>query len=61
MADEYKLGTEGDALYRELLDCHKGKSADEIAAFHARLILILMNKIGDAEDIRAAFSAAREG
>ncbi len=45
-----------DGFYEELLRAHDGLSAEEIAAFHAQLILILANHVGD----RAALSEALE-
>lgn len=51
---------EADALYEALVKAHEGLGAGESAALNARLILILMNQIGDAGVIAAAIAAARE-
>lgn len=58
---EDRLGAAGDDLYAELLEAHEGLSAEESAALNARLILILMNALGDPEVIRAAIARARQG
>ena len=48
-----------DDVYAALLSAHDGLTKDESDAFNARLILILMNHIGDAEVINAALESAR--
>lgn len=51
-----------DAAYAGLIDAHKGLSAAESTALNARLILILMNHIGDQTVLAEAISlAARSG
>lgn len=50
-----------DDIYEDLLAAHEGLSKDESDAYNARLILILMNHIGDRETIREALSAAALG
>lgn len=47
-----------DSLYRRLLDLHAARSEAESAALNARLVLLLMNHIGDEEVIGEAFKAA---
>ena len=47
-----------DGFYDELLRAHEGLSAEQSAAFNARLILILCNHIGDRDTLRAALAAA---
>lgn len=47
-----------DDLYADLLAAHEGLTKAQSDALNARLILILMNHIGDAEVIRAALAAA---
>ena len=49
-----------DDVYAALLSAHEGLTKDESDAFNARLILILMNHIGDAEVINAALESARQ-
>jgi len=48
-----------DDLYEALIAAHDGLTPDESQALNARLILILMNHIGDARVIRQALEAAR--
>lgn len=47
-----------DDFYAELLEVHAPLSKSQSDAFNARLILILMNHIGDRETLRAALRAA---
>ncbi|WP_163269976.1 DUF2783 domain-containing protein [Chelativorans alearense] len=58
LADD-RLGTVGDDFYEALLEAHKGLSFEESAALNARLVLILANRIGDLETLKAALAAAR--
>ena len=46
--------------YAMLLEAHEGLSKQESDALNARLILVLMNHVGDMEVLRAALEAARE-
>ena len=47
-----------DDIYEALVSAHEGLTDEESAAFNARLILILVNHIGDADTIREALAAA---
>ncbi|WP_323020110.1 DUF2783 domain-containing protein [Pararhodobacter sp.] len=47
-----------DDVYQQLIDAHEGKTKAESDAFNARLILILMNHIGDETVIAEALAAA---
>jgi uncharacterized protein DUF2783 len=47
-----------DEIYNALVDAHKGLSEEQCRAFDARLILLLVNHIGDEEVIREALTAA---
>ncbi len=47
-----------DDLYNALVDAHKGLSDEQCRAFDARLILLLVNHIGDAEVILEALEEA---
>ena len=49
-----------DATYASLLAAHKGLSEAESQAMNARLILILMNHIGDARVLAQALELARQ-
>jgi Protein of unknown function (DUF2783) len=48
-----------DAAYAALLAAHKGLTEAESQALNARLILILMNHVGDAEALKQALDLAR--
>ena len=50
-----------DDVYEALIKAHDGLSRDESEALNARLILILINQIGDPEVIRQALAVARDG
>ncbi|MBA4490961.1 DUF2783 domain-containing protein [Paracoccus sp. S1E-3] len=49
-----------DDAYAALLEAHEGLSKEESDALNARLILVLMNHVGEMEVIRKALEAARE-
>jgi hypothetical protein len=49
-----------DDIYEALIKTHEGLSREQSEALNARLILILMNHIGDAQVIRQALAVARE-
>lgn len=51
--------TAPDDAYAMLLEAHEGLSKAESDALNARLILVLMNHVGDMDVIRAAIEAAR--
>lgn len=51
---------DADALYADLIAAHKGLNEAESAALNGRLILILMNHIGDPEVLREALALARD-
>jgi hypothetical protein len=48
-----------DGIYARLIAAHDGLDPQESAAFNARLILILLNHIGNDEVIAQALEAAR--
>ena len=48
-----------DEVYNAIVDAHKGLSEEECRTYDARLILLLVNHIGDEEVIREALKAAR--
>lgn len=50
---------DADAIYSKLVAAHKGLSEPEQAALNARLILILMNHIGDADVLEDAIKLAK--
>lgn len=49
-----------DATYAALLAAHNGLTEAESHAFNARLVLILMNHVGDADTLAEALALARE-
>lgn len=49
-----------DASYAVLLAAHKGLSEAESQALNARLVLILMNHLGDGPEFAEALTLARE-
>ncbi len=51
--------TRPDESYASLIAAHEGLSEAQSHAMNARLILILMNQIGDYAVLSAAFAAAR--
>ena len=51
--------TAPDDAYAELIAAHEGLTKEESDALNARLILILMNQVGDTRVIRAALEAAK--
>jgi len=48
-----------DAAYAALLAAHKGLSEAESQALNARLVLILMNHVGDSQALKQALDLAR--
>lgn len=48
-----------DDVYAMLIDAHDGKSKAESDAFNARLILTLINHIGDKDVIAQALQVAQ--
>ena len=50
---------QADQVYSELIAAHRGLSRDQSERLNARLILLLMIQVGDAEAIRAAIELAR--
>ncbi len=47
-----------DDVYQMLIDAHEGKTKAESDAFNARLILTLINHIGDAQVVAEALALA---
>ena len=48
-----------DDVYEQLIDAHNGLSDDQSRKFNAKLILLLLNHIGDEHVIREALMAAK--
>ena len=55
----FRLGAQADDLYETLVRAHDGLDEQASAELNARLVLILMNAVGDSETIRGAIAAAR--
>lgn len=53
------LGQRGDEVYETLIAAHEGLTEAESHALNARLVLLMMNRIGDADDIASLVAAAR--
>ena len=51
--------TDADSFYESLLDAHGDLSAEQSAAFNARLILILANQIGHADVLADCIARAK--
>lgn len=49
-----------DEVYQWLVDLHRGLSEDASSVVNAKLILLLINHIGDEQVVREAIAAARE-
>jgi hypothetical protein len=47
-----------DDIYNAVVDAHKGLSEEQCRVFDAKLILLLVNHIGDAVVIREALKEA---
>ena len=52
---------QADDVYNLIVDAHKGLDKAQCRAFDARLILLLVNQVGDEAIIREAVDAARAG
>ena len=48
-----------DAIYAALLAAHKGRTEAESHALNARLVLILINHVGDALVLKQALDLAK--
>ena len=47
-----------DDIYNALVDAHKGLTEEQVRTFDARLILLLVNHVGDESVIREALAEA---
>lgn len=47
-----------DDVYNAIVDAHKGLSDEQVRAFDAKLILLLVNHVGDEAVIREALTEA---
>ena len=51
---------DADAFYESLLDAHLGLNREQSEALNARLVLILANPVGSAQQLAACLAAAIE-
>lgn len=49
----------GDDVYAALLAAHEGLSEADSHAMNARLVLLMANRIGDVDTLRALIATAR--
>jgi len=55
-----KSGDDTDALYAELVAMHEGRSAEASLKLCAKLILLLVNEIGDTARVRELMAQAQD-
>lgn len=48
-----------DGTYAALMAAHEGLTREQSEALNARLVLILMNQVGDADTLSAAIEEAK--
>lgn len=53
-----RLGASGDDAYAALMAAHEGLTFEESTRLNTRLILLLLNEIGDLERVKAVLAAA---
>ena len=58
MGREDNLGRDGDKIYTILMEAHEGLSTEESHALNARLVLLMMNEIGDLAKIQTLIEDA---
>jgi Protein of unknown function (DUF2783) len=50
-----------DGVYEALIELHRGLTPEQSKLLNAKLILLLINQVGDRAVIDAAFAKARAG
>jgi hypothetical protein len=50
---------DADKVYTAIMEAHRGLTEAESAALNARLVLLLVNHIGDEDVVREALDIAR--
>lgn len=53
--------TDPDGIYEALIDLHRDLTPKQSQLLNAKLILLLINQVGDRAAIEAAFAKARAG
>jgi hypothetical protein len=51
---------DADGIYERLIELHQGRSETESMRLNARLILLLINHIGDSEAVLEAIARAND-
>lgn len=59
LSTSWNLGAGGDDVYAALMAAHDGLTDAESARLNVRLVLLMMNHVGDRRVIEAAIAAAR--
>lgn len=55
----FQLGSGGDSVYESLIAAHKGLNERDSARLNARLVLILLNALGNENAAQHAIAAAQ--
>ncbi len=55
------LGPQADDIYAKLLDAMEGMTKEQAHRFNARMVLLLMNQVGDSSTIKEAIRLAQSG
>lgn len=61
LTTEFNIGAHGDDLYAALIAGHEGLTDAQSERLNARLVLLLMNHVGDPAVIEEAIRIARRG
>lgn len=61
LTTEFNMGAHGDDLYAALVAGHEGLTDAQSERLNARLVLLLMNHVGDRAVIEEAIRNARRG
>ncbi|MCA0942097.1 DUF2783 domain-containing protein [Salipiger pacificus] len=56
---EMGLGARGDEAYEALMAAHEGLSEAQSHALNVRIVLLLANRFGDVDELKAIFETAR--
>ncbi|MCB1471334.1 MAG: DUF2783 domain-containing protein [Rhodobiaceae bacterium] len=56
----FRLGSGADSVYESLISAHQGLSEADSARLNARLVLILLNALGDENAAQHVIAAARQ-
>lgn len=56
-----RLGANAEDFYDALAEAHEGLTLEQCVRMDTRLILILADRVGDIDFLKAALAAARQG